>query len=135
MSWSVHAVPLHELANEDMAEWATAASFSRGVPQRAPSPLPLPSAAEVLAAFRHAECHGSAWFTVSGIAPRWQLPECPDPDGCSRSGGRDLGEVSLLAIGSADGEQPIPMNAAVKGVSGSCGRSVCRVATPACHRR
>ncbi|GAA2915868.1 hypothetical protein Acy02nite_91860 [Actinoplanes cyaneus] len=117
MSWSLHIVPLHELANDGMLEWAMSAQFSRGIPASAPLPLPLPSAADVLAAFRGAGCHGSAWFKIHGDDPRLRLPECRDPDSCYRVGGRDLGEVDLATVGQVDSEQPITGDAAVAGVS------------------
>lgn len=98
MSWSLSAIPLHDLAHEGMTEWAAEASFSHGVPGRAPEPRALPSVATVLTAFRSAGCHGTAWFAVSD----WDqgLPECPDPAHCAERGGLDLGEFTLRGAGA-----------------------------------
>lgn len=117
MSWSLHVIALHELAHEGMVEWATAATVSRGVPARAPRPLPLPTVDEVLAAFRRARCHGSAWFAVRGVDPALLLPGCPAPARCAGTGGRDLGEVSLQAAGHPDRAEPMPPDAGIEQVS------------------
>lgn len=116
MSWSLHAVPLHELANDGMLNWATSVGFSRGVPDRAPKPLPLPSVVDVLAAFKAAGCHGTAWFKVFGEDPASSLAECPGSDACFRSNGLDLGEVNVQVVGHVHSVQ-VPPDAAVESIA------------------
>jgi hypothetical protein len=113
----MYAVPLHDLAMEGMADWAKSTSFSRGVPDRAPPPRPLPSVGDVLRAFRAAGCHGTPWFTVDAAGSAGQLERCPDPSACARTDGRDLGEVSLRAGDRADPDQPLALDAAVRSLS------------------
>jgi hypothetical protein len=113
----MHAIPLHDLANEGVLEWATAASSSRGVPDRAPAPVPLPSVAEVLTAFRDAGCHGTAWFAVADAAAAPPLTECPDSDACARAGGLDLGEVSLRTVGLEGAVLAMSSHAGVEAMS------------------
>ncbi|MEU8234966.1 hypothetical protein AB0C12_35685 [Actinoplanes sp. NPDC048967] len=117
MSWSLYAVPLHDLAEDGMADWAKSTSFSRGVPDQAPPPRPLPSVGDVLRAFRTAGCHGTPWFIVDATGAAEQLEECPDPSACPRTDGRDLGEVSLRAEDHADRDRPLPLDAAVRSLS------------------
>jgi hypothetical protein len=93
-----------------MTEWAAEAGFSHGVPDRVPEPRALPSVTTVLAAFRSAGCHGTAWFTVSGADPGLMLPECPNPSLCAQQGGLDLGEFTLQG---ADADQGLTPDTAV----------------------
>ncbi|XVU21036.1 hypothetical protein ACQPZJ_27625 [Actinoplanes sp. CA-054009] len=67
------------------------AEFARGEPAAPPPAWPLPTATDVVAAFRAAGCHGTNWSGPPGDG----LPECPDPSGCAAAGGLDLGEVTL----------------------------------------
>ena len=106
MSWSIHVIPLHDAAEEGVLAWAAAASSTRGVPLVAPAPEPLPSVADVLVSFRDAGCHGTAWFTVTDAAAAPALAECPDPRVCAETGGLDLGEVGLRAVGGSDAVSP-----------------------------
>ncbi|MEV0900439.1 hypothetical protein [Actinoplanes sp. NPDC049802] len=85
MSWSLHAVPVHALTEDGMAEWAARAEFRRGLPDRPPARRPLPTVEQVVTALREARCHGEAWFQVDGVDE--PLPERP--------GFRYVGEVGL----------------------------------------
>jgi len=69
------------------------------MPDTVPAPVPLPTVAEVLAAFRDAGCHGEAWFQIDDASP--PLSRCPDPASCARNGGLDIGEVTLRGAGQA----------------------------------
>jgi len=92
-------------------------SFSRGLPDHEPGPQPPTRVLDVLAAFRAAGCHGTAWFEVSDLDADLGLPRCPDPTGCGDAGGLDLGEVSLYAAEQADCERPLQAGTTVDGVS------------------
>src|SRR5690349_21844669 len=99
MSWSMLVTPLHHAALTDgVLEWAATASFSHGVPDRVPASQRLPLVADVLAAFRSAGCHGTAWFTVEDQDTAAWLPSCPNPAECVAVGGMDVGEVSLRTV-------------------------------------
>jgi hypothetical protein len=113
----MHTVPLSSPGAGEILQWTASASASRGVPERLPAPAPLPSAHAVLTALRAAGCHGTAWFKVTDAATAALLAECPDPGACSRTGGLDLGEVSLTAAGYADPDQPLPADAVIEGTS------------------
>ena len=117
MSWSLHAIPLHEAANEGVLEWAAAASSSRGVPDRASASTPLPTVADVLGVFGDAGCHGTAWFTIVEAEAAPSLTECPNPGACARVGGLDLGEVGLRVVGQGDIGLAVPSDARVKEIS------------------
>jgi hypothetical protein len=94
VSYWLHAIPLHTLGSDSWG-WAAGARFSYGLPENHPQPRALPTAAQVVAAFNAAGCHGEAWFTVEGPGAMG-LPPCPDPGECAgRRGGLDLGEVTL----------------------------------------
>jgi hypothetical protein len=95
MSWSVFVCPLHRVAAEGGLDWAAAASFTYGVPDRAPASRPLPLVTDVLSALRSAGCHGTAWFADEDLDASVRLPPCPNPADCATAGGLDLGEVSL----------------------------------------
>ncbi|MFI7598861.1 hypothetical protein [Actinoplanes sp. NPDC049681] len=115
MSWSLFVMPVHQAAHDGVLEWVGAASHSRGVPDTVPAAVPLPTVAEVLAAFRNAGCHGEAWFQVrdAGVSP--PLTRCPDPASCGREGGLDIGEVTLRGAERADGR--VPLTSATRVVS------------------
>ncbi|HEY0531576.1 MAG TPA: hypothetical protein VGD29_08260 [Actinoplanes sp.] len=113
----MHTVPLSSPAAGEILEWTASAPQKRGVPEHLPGPMPLPSTQTVLAAFRAAGCHGSAWFEVTDAETVPLLAECPDPGVCSRTGGLDLGEVSLTAIGYGSPDQPLSTDAAIEGTS------------------
>jgi hypothetical protein len=66
VSWSVLVSPPHRVAADGGPGWAAEASFAYGVPDEAPTARELPTVADVLAAFRAAGCHGTAWFEVAG---------------------------------------------------------------------
>lgn len=117
MSWWIHTVPLSAPAAAEILEWTASASQKRGVPARVNDVAPLPSARTVLDAFREAGCHGEAWFKVAGTETTALLDACPDPGACSRTGGLDLGEVSLTAAGHAGPDQPLPADAVIEGTS------------------
>lgn len=87
--------PLHRVAAEGGLDWAAAASFTYGVPERAPASRPLPLVTDVLSAIRSAGCHGTAWFADEDLDASVRLPPCPNPAACAAAGGMDLGEVSL----------------------------------------
>ena len=93
------------------------AGYSRGVPTTAPEAVPLPTVANVLAAFRDAGCHGEAWFTLSDAGASPPLRQCPDTVSCARKGGLDLGEVSLRGAGQAGFGLPLSSGARVETVS------------------
>ena len=82
-----------------------------------PTSVALPSVVDVLAAFSTAGCHGTAWFKVRGEDSASRLAECPGSDACSRSGGLDLGEVSVRVVGHVDSERPMPSDAAVESIA------------------
>ncbi|WP_328459329.1 hypothetical protein OHA21_26815 [Actinoplanes sp. NBC_00393] len=111
MSWWMHAVPLSGSTGAETLEWAASASFSRGVPEQMPASRPLPSVRDVLAAFRAAGCHGTAWFDLIGTAE--PLEECPDPGTCYSAGGLDLGEVRLsmveASVEAVSFRKPVPV--------------------------
>ena len=79
VTWSLHAIALHKAADEGLFEWAAAASSSRGVPDRAPTPIPLP--------FSHgrSDClprrglprYGTVPFTVADVNAAPPLTEVP----------------------------------------------------------
>jgi hypothetical protein len=102
VAWSVLVSPLHVVAADGGLEWAVAASFAYGIPERAPAAQPLPHVQDVLAAIASAGCHGTAWFTVEGIDVTSYLPPCTNPADCATAGGMDLGEVTLHPAGSDD---------------------------------
>nr|BFE57660.1 hypothetical protein GCM10020063_021860 [Dactylosporangium thailandense] len=110
-------VSLHCLSRDGLSEWLASVQSVRGAPDHAPEPVPLPSAAEVLDAFRSAGCHGTNWFRLLGEEAGSRLPECPDAGTCASLGGHDLGEVSVYCAGGTSSLQPIPADAAVETVS------------------
>jgi hypothetical protein len=102
MSFWLHALPLHTLGSDGW-DWAVTASVSHGLPEYKPKPRALPTAAQVMAAFTAAGCHGQAWFTMETPDASQGLPPCPNPGECARRGGLDLGEVTLTPAGSPPG--------------------------------
>ncbi|WP_412747787.1 hypothetical protein [Krasilnikovia sp. M28-CT-15] len=107
---------MHLSVSGGVLEWAAAASFTRGILDQAPEPVPLPSVADVLAVLRDAGCHGTAWFTLADADAVPRLAPCPDPAACARTGGLDLGEVGLHIGGDADTKSAMPSDAAVEAV-------------------
>jgi hypothetical protein len=107
VSYWLHAVPLHVLGTDGW-EWAAGASFSRGLPEHPPQPQALPTAAQVVAAFASAGCHGQAWFTLDEPTGASHLPSCPGPGECTRQGSMDLGEVTLTPAAPADRDRLAP---------------------------
>ncbi|GAA4959234.1 hypothetical protein GCM10025331_57450 [Actinoplanes utahensis] len=80
--------------SDGMREFADGVSFTRGLPAGPIPANPPPTVAAVLAAFRAAGCHGTAWFRLSDADPAAHLPECPNPSACD---GLDLGEINIHA--------------------------------------
>lgn len=95
MSWSLLVSPLHTLAHNAGWDWAAGVAFAYGLPDQPPPARELPTVRQILSAFRQANCHGVAWFRISGRNPSMDLPPCPDPPKCAEVDGLDLGEVSL----------------------------------------
>jgi hypothetical protein len=101
----MHAIPLH-LLDADGWDWVAGAAFSFGLPEHPPEPRALPTAAQAVAAFASAGCHGEAWFTVESPDASADLPRCPGPEECAGRGGLHLGEVTLVpADPTADRER------------------------------
>ncbi|MEE6257068.1 hypothetical protein [Plantactinospora sonchi] len=117
MSWSLYAMPLHHVASDGGWEWAASAGSVRDLPDQPPEPTPPARVGDVLDALRAAGCHGTAWFEVDGLAAGSALPRCPDAGTCGIEEGPDLGEVSLHVAGQERHGQPLPIDAAVAGVS------------------
>jgi hypothetical protein len=110
-------IPLHHAAYDGVLEWAATATYSRGVPSTMPAAVPLPTVADVLAALRHAGCHGEAWFQVGDADAAPPLMQCPDPASCAHDGGLDLGEVSVHGAEQANLGLPLGFNTRVETVS------------------
>jgi hypothetical protein len=117
VSWSLYVLPLHEAVRDGGLAWAASVSSPRGLPDHAPGPQPPARVLDVLAAFRAAGCHGTAWFEVSDLDAGLGLPQCPDPMACADAGGLDLGEVSLHVAGQAAGKRPLHAGDTVEGLS------------------
>jgi hypothetical protein len=109
-------IPLHHAVHDGVLEWAATATYSRGVPSTVPATVPLPTAADVLIALRHAGCHGEARFQVGDDDAAPPLMQCPDPASCARDGGLDLGEVGLRGAEQADFGLPLSSNTRVETV-------------------
>jgi hypothetical protein len=110
-------MPLHAAVHDGGLAWAASVSFSRGLPDHEPGPQPSVRVLDVLATFRAAGCHGTAWFEVSDLDSGLGLPRCPDPRGCYDDGGLELGEVSLYVAGQAGSKRPLQTGTTVDGVS------------------
>jgi hypothetical protein len=95
VSWSLLAFPLHEIAANGGWDWALDDGRTHGMPKHPPAPQPLPTAAQVVTAFRDAGCHGTAWYHIDGPGTPDELPACPNIGPCANAGGLDLGEVQL----------------------------------------
>jgi hypothetical protein len=113
----MYVIAVHQAARDGVLEWAAAASRSRGVPDTVPAAVPLPTVAEVLTALHDAGCHGEAWFQVSDAEVAPPLRRCPDPVSCVRSGGLDIGEVTLRGAAQADFGLPLSTATRVETVS------------------
>jgi hypothetical protein len=74
---------LHTMTAEELASFP---AYREAAPPHVPAPRPLPTVADVLAAFRAADAHGTWWFRVKGVA---------SPDPLAALDERFLGEVSL----------------------------------------
>ncbi|MDT5025251.1 MAG: hypothetical protein QOE61_1677 [Micromonosporaceae bacterium] len=59
------ATPLHLVTQAGGWDWVTSVDNAYGLPDQSPDSGPLPTVADVLAAFRLAGCHGDAWFVVA----------------------------------------------------------------------
>lgn len=117
VSWSLFVMAVHQAAQEGVLEWVAGASHSRGFPDTVPAAVPLPTVAEVLAAFHDAGCHGEAWFEVSDAEVSPPLRRCPDPALCQRNGGLDIGEVTLRGAEQAGRGVPLSSSTRVETVS------------------
>jgi hypothetical protein len=113
VSWSLLVFPLHEIAANGAWEWALDGGRSFGMPEDPPPSQPLPTAAEVVTAFREAGCHGTAWYHIDGLDTAAELPACPEYGTCAGVGGLDLGEVRLDP-GNGDCEHLTPTTPIVR---------------------
>jgi hypothetical protein len=77
------------------------------------APRALPTAAQAVAAFASAGCHGETWFTVESPGASADLPPCPGLEECAGRGSLHLGEVTLVPADPTAGRERLAADALV----------------------
>ncbi len=67
MSWWMHAMPLHAIPAAEFEQFLDVVRSTRGRDVRPAPVTPLPTAGQILSAFRAAGVHGDPWFSVDGV--------------------------------------------------------------------